>query len=365
MESASLPAFSIVLTCYRHAPFIAEALQSVFAQDYAGAMELIVVDDASPDDSVDIIRETIARYGANWAVKLICHEVNKGVVAATNAGWKEARYEWIIEADGDDIQLPDRCAQTAEVIAANPSAAFIAMSQVCVDAEGHEQSRRLMLPLAPPGADAVADLPRLRADIYLRRCSDADFGKGVFGCSIALRKSLVQRWGPLAENAMGRYAQDLPWEARAFLSAPLVRSNRLACAYRAHDCNIYNKAQSLRSVADWCRAEWSACRYAAFECETQRQILADCLRVLESPALSDWSRADVRAACRMQRRLVRSHHLRVSWWSRSFIARCCCLVVSWFGIAPEFRRWFLLRLLPFSWVAFLRARRAGAVSRSQ
>ncbi len=353
----SAPSFSIVLTCYRHASFIAEALRSIFAQDYDGEMELIVVDDASPDDSVAVIRDTIARYGLGWQVRVIVNEKNAGVAAATDIGWQAARYDWIVEADGDDIQHMARCSQTADIIRRFPQAGFIAMSQSCVDAAGQEQSRRYMLPSLPPDAELMACEPAERAAVYLERVPESAFGKGVYGCSLAIRRDVVQRWGALSTADSPRFAQDLPWEARAFLIAPLVRSNRIACAYRAHDFNIYNRERVLRSVDDWVQYELAATRYAAFERDTHAQILSDFRRACAAPQLSDWQVPDLQAACAMQQQLVLAHHLRSTWWSRSVFARLWSYVSAFFSLASAYRAWFLLRLLPLRLVAILRRMR--------
>lgn len=62
---------SMVLTCYNRQEYVREAILSVFAQDYDGPMQLVIVDDASTDDSVRVIEETVRDYGKGWDVEII------------------------------------------------------------------------------------------------------------------------------------------------------------------------------------------------------------------------------------------------------------------------------------------------------
>lgn len=52
------PLVSIVIPCYNHAQFVQESIQSVIDQDYKN-IELIIIDDGSKDNSIDVIKEMI------------------------------------------------------------------------------------------------------------------------------------------------------------------------------------------------------------------------------------------------------------------------------------------------------------------
>ncbi|HYG20508.1 MAG TPA: glycosyltransferase [Ohtaekwangia sp.] len=98
------PLVSVICLCYNHARFVTEAILSVRQQSYA-AVELIVVDDASTDNSVDKIRQAIAGLPA---VKLITFRENAGMCKAFNAGLALAKGDYIIDLAADDVLLPDR-----------------------------------------------------------------------------------------------------------------------------------------------------------------------------------------------------------------------------------------------------------------
>lgn len=68
-------------------------------QERANQYEIIIIDDASPDDSGIIADQLAAEYDF---VKVIHHENNKGYGAALASGFQNVQYEWICFTDGDD-----------------------------------------------------------------------------------------------------------------------------------------------------------------------------------------------------------------------------------------------------------------------
>lgn len=79
-----------------------EAIESVLSQSFPD-FELLIIDDGSTDESVQIIRS----FGDS-RIRLISQSRNLGLVAALNKGLAEARGQFIARMDGDDISLSDR-----------------------------------------------------------------------------------------------------------------------------------------------------------------------------------------------------------------------------------------------------------------
>lgn len=90
------PFFSIIVPMYNREQFIDRTLVSCSRQSFDD-FEVIVVDDGSQDESVGI-----ARAHSNPRVRLIQHEVNRGVSEARNTGVAVARGQWVICLDSDD-----------------------------------------------------------------------------------------------------------------------------------------------------------------------------------------------------------------------------------------------------------------------
>ena len=94
---------SVVITCYNRANKISNAIYSVLWQSYP-IHEVVVVDDASIDDSVAIITAI-----QDPRIRLVRHEKNLGQNAAITSGLAEVTGDYVGFLDSDDIWLPNFC----------------------------------------------------------------------------------------------------------------------------------------------------------------------------------------------------------------------------------------------------------------
>jgi glycosyltransferase involved in cell wall biosynthesis len=111
---ATKPLVSVVIPTYNRAYCLAEAVDSVLAQELRG-FELIVVDDGSTDDTPRLLE------GYGEAVRTLRRE-NHGVSAARNAGIAAARAELIAFLDSDDLWLPGKLRRQVEFFTSHPKA---------------------------------------------------------------------------------------------------------------------------------------------------------------------------------------------------------------------------------------------------
>jgi succinoglycan biosynthesis protein ExoO len=95
---------SVIMANYRGARHLSAAIASVLRQTYAD-LELIVSDDASPDDSCAVVRAAMAM---DDRVHLIETAQNAGPAAARNRAMKRASGDWIAIVDSDDLLHPQR-----------------------------------------------------------------------------------------------------------------------------------------------------------------------------------------------------------------------------------------------------------------
>ncbi len=96
------PQVSVIIPTYNRIDFIKVAVDSVFKQTLRD-WELIVVDDASTDDTTDFLKE-----GSRWSHLRL--DENKGVSFARNRGIEQARGSLICFLDSDDQWLPEKLA---------------------------------------------------------------------------------------------------------------------------------------------------------------------------------------------------------------------------------------------------------------
>jgi hypothetical protein len=123
----STPLVSIVVTNYNYARFLRRGIESALTQTWPRT-EVVVVDDASEDESAEIIR----RYGK--AVTPVLQSQNRGQGAAMNAGFRNTRGDLVIFLDADDYLFPHAVASIVAVWSAE--VAIVQYRLNLVDPEG-------------------------------------------------------------------------------------------------------------------------------------------------------------------------------------------------------------------------------------
>lgn len=116
----STPRVSVCVMTYNQEKYIAECLQSIVEQDVDFAFEVIVADDCSSDETINIILGFAARYPD--IVKPVLHEKNVGVGANYRAAHDRAIGEFVAHCDGDDMWLPGKLKYQVELLDRNPDA---------------------------------------------------------------------------------------------------------------------------------------------------------------------------------------------------------------------------------------------------
>ena len=105
---SNLPKISIIIPVYNVAEYIAECIQSVMRQTYKGAIECILVDDCSPDDSIAIAERLIKEYSGSISFRILHHDRNRGLSAARNTGLDASTGDYVYFLDSDDY-ITDDC----------------------------------------------------------------------------------------------------------------------------------------------------------------------------------------------------------------------------------------------------------------
>lgn len=132
---------SVVMPVYNGEAFIAESIRSVLQQSFQD-WELIVVDDASADASVDLVRALCAE---DERIRPIQLEQNSGAAVARNTAIESARGRYIAFLDGDDLWLPHKLERQVAFME-QTGAAFSCSAYEKIDANGN--------PLGQVGAPA-------------------------------------------------------------------------------------------------------------------------------------------------------------------------------------------------------------------
>lgn len=195
------PLVSVIVPAYQAEAYLDEALESVFAQDYA-EYEVILVDDGSTDRTAEIAAAHPVR---------VLRQANRGPAAARNAGVAVARGELLAILDADDLWPPRRLSRQVAHLREHPRDGLV---------------MGLTEAFVTPGQDRPAHYPPV---------ADAGPYPG-HHCTMLVRREVFDLIGPFDESL--RLSEDLDWLARAGDAG--VQIGRLDCTllrYRVHAGN--------------------------------------------------------------------------------------------------------------------------------
>lgn len=110
---------SIVMASYNYAPIIGEAIESVINQTYKD-WELIIVDDGSTDNSVEVIK----KYLSDNRIKLYINEKNLGLAKTVRKGIQYSTSDWIAFLESDDKFFPNALEEKVKAISTDADIIF-------------------------------------------------------------------------------------------------------------------------------------------------------------------------------------------------------------------------------------------------
>jgi len=226
------PKVSVLIPTFEYGRFLPEAIDSVLAQDL-GDFELIISDDASRDDSGEVIRRYAAR---DSRIRYKLHERNIGMVDNWNWCLKEARGEYVKFVFGDDC-LPSTQAlsKMAAMLDREPRAVIAASARLILDESS--QVMEVWNELGAPGYQEGADV--------IIRCMQQDRNL------VGEPSSLLFRRIPAARGFDPTFRQVVDQEMWFHLlqSAGLVYTSEPLCAFRRHPAQqtVVNEKQQLAS----------------------------------------------------------------------------------------------------------------------
>lgn len=115
------PLVSVVVITYNSSLTVVETLESIYQQTYEN-LELIVSDDCSKDNTVDVVRHWIEEHGDHFVnAKLVTTDMNTGVSGNINRGVAQSHGEWIKSIAGDDLLIPEAIEEYVRFVSGNNS----------------------------------------------------------------------------------------------------------------------------------------------------------------------------------------------------------------------------------------------------
>jgi Glycosyl transferase family 2 len=203
--------------------FFEEAIESILVQDYLD-WELLLVDDGSTDDSIELARRYADRDPGR--IRYLAHpeRENRGMSASRNLGVREARGEYVAFLDADDTWLPGKLTRQVAILDSYPTAAMVygpTLRWYSWDGETPDEPREF-----PLEADRVIDPPHLVRWLLQRQAAPA------MGSILARRKAVLEVGG--FEDEFHDLYEDQVFHVKMFLRHPVFVSSECWDRYRKH-----------------------------------------------------------------------------------------------------------------------------------
>lgn len=238
-----MPKFSVVIPSYNHMAYIGEAINSVLSQS-EGDLELIVVDDGSTDDSLEVIS------GFSDTRLTILTQPNHGAHAAINRGLRASSGEYLAILNSDDAYHPDRLRKSRDYLEADSQIGLMGSFIEIIDRDntvlgikhGYKDFEPWVIENPQKSFRADSDLrAALLTENYLATTSNFVFTRYIF-----------EEIGDFREL---RYAHDWDFALRVASVARLGLFPEALVRYRVHESNtIRENLEAMIFEICWCLA---------------------------------------------------------------------------------------------------------------
>jgi glycosyltransferase involved in cell wall biosynthesis len=221
------PPVSVVMAVYNGRRYLVEQLESVLAQ-LDEADELIVVDDASADDSAALVRELNSPR-----IRLFVNSRNMGVIGTFERALRLARHELVFLSDQDDIWLPGKKAAFVAEFTRDPKVSLVISDADVIDENGKLLVKSFLTNVR--GGFSGGVLATLWRNRYL-------------GCAMAVRSSVLRIALPIPRRVP---MHDMWLGILAAMSGRITYLPQSYLQYRRHGSNASPMGSSWLRVISW------------------------------------------------------------------------------------------------------------------
>jgi glycosyltransferase involved in cell wall biosynthesis len=315
MQSDTKPRTSLILLACNQAATVRAAAESCLAQR-GDALEVVLSDDASSDDTYAILCEVAQAYRGPHQVRAQRNPVNLGIGAHYNRLIAETKGDLIVTAAGDDVSLPHRVQTLVAAWQASGERAELIASD-CIS-------------MAPDGS-----LGERIVNDDLARCSVESWCRKrpfTVGATHAFTRRMMERFGPFVPDL---WYEDIVMGLRAIMTGgaltvaePLVHyrsggSSRPALPASGDELVARARRQNRRVLAE-IRQHTLDARVAGFEAQVEAALAPTLAKERYLASMIDAPDADARwQSCR------NANALPLGWRLRKFATYSCPAQASW------------------------------------
>ena len=212
------PKVSVCIPSYNHVRFLPATLDSILAQTYRD-FEVVIVDDGSPDGSLQIAQEYAAKHPD--LIRVLTHpgHENRGIAATVNLAFENIRGEYWMGLPSDDMMHPDKLECQVEFLEKHPDVGWVYSYADCVNAANEPQPGLF-------GEDITRNADPLNILIE---------GNVIPGMTVLMRREISQKVG-LHDGSL--VYNDWDYWIRMLVESPVAFIDRPLIVYRVHSYNV-------------------------------------------------------------------------------------------------------------------------------
>ena len=230
------PTVSAVVATRDRLELLRQAVAAILAQDYPGAIDVVVVFDHSQPD------HSLARDGQQRRVRVVTNTRTPGLAGARNRGVLAATGSLVAFCDDDDTWLPHKLTRQVQLLQAQPHTDVV-MGGMVIDYEGRRIERVLRRPQLE-----LRDLLRSRVQ------------EAHPSTILVRRAAFLDRIGLVDEAIPGGYGEDHDWLIRAARLAPIAMVAEPVVVVLWHSKSFF--ADRWRMIAE--AMDYLAAKHAEF-----------------------------------------------------------------------------------------------------
>ena len=234
----ALPRVSVIILTFNGAEYILPLLQSIENQTYPrDLLEIIVVDNASTDDTVGLVRSN------HPSADLVLLKKNMGFAAGNNQGLLQARHDLLVFLNQDTVCHPEFVRSLVNIMLSDKTLAACNPNIVTPD---------------PPNFDSI-DMQSPPASLFVCDLSPYGYGKNrmitrapvyyqklLSGCAFMIRRETVSKLGYLFDESIWMYAEDTDLSLRIHNTGQRICASRESIIYHLHNPNVNLNKNRLR-----------------------------------------------------------------------------------------------------------------------
>lgn len=211
---SGLPGITVLVPCYNEAKAVADTIRSLAAQDYSGALEILILDDGSTDATLAIAEATVAGLPPETRArfKVIAGGRNVGKANVLNRGLAMARYGLVATVDGDCWLVPKGLERIAQRYLSDPTDTRAVAGTILVRNSRHNWLTRVQEWDYFHGIAAVKRMQSMYHGTLVAQGAfslyDAALLKKIGGWPDCVGEDIVISWGILKEGYRIGHCED-------------------------------------------------------------------------------------------------------------------------------------------------------------